>query len=247
MRSGMWKITFREIKRTLGRYLTILAIIALGVGFVVGLKITRSVMVATVSDYVSDQNLYDYELLSTLGFTEDDVEVFARMSDVSAAVGSISTDLLYESGEDELAVTFLSITEGVNESYLVAGRMPESANECVVDSRLMSEDDIGSVITVADNNDEDTLEMLVYDEYEVVGIIENPLYLNFERGTTSIGSGQLSGYVLILEDGFDTDYYTEIYIKYDHGYEIYSDEYEDFLDAHEDEADEILTARVELR
>ncbi len=247
MRPAIWKITFREIKRTLGRYLTILAIVALGIGFFVGLKITRSVMIASVSEYAEEQNFYDYEMLSTLGFTEEDVEAFSELSDVRKAAGVINLDVLYVSGEDELAISIYSISDGVNDSYLVAGRMPEAANECVVDSRLMSEEDIGTTIEIAENNDEDTLDMLVYGSYEVVGIIENPLYLNFERGTTSLGSGKISGYVFIPEEGFDSDYYTAIYIKYDQDYEFYSDEYEDYIEAHEDEADALLSERVQLR
>ncbi len=243
----MWKITLREIKHTLGRYLTILAIIALGIGIFVGLKISRPVMVATVQDYVDDRQFYDYELLSTLGLTEDDVAAVAALDDVRTAAGAYSVDVLYTVDEDEYVMKLLSITEGVNESWLVAGRMPEAANECLVDSRLMGEDAIGSTVEIAADNDEDTLDMLRYDSYEVVGVIDNPLYLNFERGTTSLGGGQLTGYAFLPAEAFDSDYYTAIYLKFDEDYEIYSDEYKDYIDAHEDMVDALLEKRVQLR
>lgn len=247
MHSAMLKTTFREIKHSLGRYLAILAIVGLGVGFFIGLKITRPVMIATVERFLEDQHFYDYMLTSTLGFTKEDLGEFQSMEDVERAAGAISVDVLYESGEDEYAIKLHSVTEGINECCLKAGRMPEKANECVVDSRMMTKADIGTVIRIAKDNDEDMLDMVAFDSYTVVGIVQNPLYLNFERGTTPLGNGQLSGYAFLLEDGFDSEYYTEIYVTYAQDFALYSDAYEDFVDAHEDAVDAMTEERVDIR
>lgn len=247
MRSAMWKTTVREIKKSLGRYLAILAIVALGVGFFVGLKITRPVMIETVEDFLDEQNFYDYRLISTLGFTDEDLEQFRSMEDVKAAAGAISVDVLYVDGGDEYAIKLHSITEGINDCHLESGRMPEAANECVVDSRMMEEADLGTQLVIAADNDEDTLDMIAFDHYTVVGIVQNPLYLNFERGTTALGDGQLAGYVFLPESGFDSEYYTEIYVTYAQDYDLYSDAYQDFIDAHEDAVDAMAAGRVDLR
>lgn len=253
MRSAMWKTTFREIKNSLGRYLAILAIVALGVGFFVGLKITRPVMIATVEDFVENQNFYDFKLMSTLGFTDEDVKALQSLRDAtsspvsSVVAGAISIDVLYENGEAESVLKLHSITDGINDCYLTAGRMPEKADECVVDSRLMTAADIGTEIKIAADNDEDTLDMLVYESYKVVGIVQNPLYLNFERGTTSLGNGKLAGYAFIPEAGFDSEYYTEIYIKYNQDFELYSDAYEQFIESNEDFVDTVVSQRVDIR
>ncbi len=247
MASSMWKTTIREIKHSLGRYLAILAIIALGVGFFVGLKITRPVMHSTVNEYVKEYNLFDYQLLSTVGFKEEDVEKIGAFPDVKVAVGAYSVDVLYEQGEAEDALKLYTITEGVNECKLVAGTMPSKNNECVLDANLAEVFPLGSEIVFSANNKEDTLEMLKYTKYQVVGHVYNPVYLNAERGTTTLGDGQLSGFAYLMSEGFDSEYYTEILLKYNHSYEMYSDEYETFIEAREDALEALVEERVDIR
>ena len=74
MKKGLIKSTFREIKESLGRYMAILLIVALGVGFFSGLKVAYSAMLYTADTYLKEQNFYDYHLLSTMGFDEDTAE-----------------------------------------------------------------------------------------------------------------------------------------------------------------------------
>ena len=131
MKSMMRRTTFREIKNTFGRFAAIMAIIALGVGFFSGLKMTKPDMVNTVSDFLSTSDFYDLHLMSTLGFTDDDVEVFAGEDDVKAAEGVYSFDLLYSGfDENEKVLKTMSLPEDVNKLQLVDGRMPESNDEC---------------------------------------------------------------------------------------------------------------------
>lgn len=234
MKSMMKRNTFREIKKSFGRYFAILAIVALGVAFFSGLKITQSVMVHSADVYLKDLQFYDYRLVSTLGFTEENVEALAEKEDVRAAEGAISAEVLYkDAGENERVIKMHSITEKVNKLKLIAGEMPQSADECVVDSALFSEDAIGSKLVLSENNTTDDLDKFAYKEYTITGLVQSPCYIQFERGNTSIGNGRISGFAYILKDGFAVDYDTEIYIKFDEDYDIYSDKYDSYMDAKE--------------
>lgn len=248
MKSMMKRNTFREIKKSFGRYFAILAIIALGVAFFSGLKITQSVMVHSADVYLKDLQFYDYRLVSTLGFTEENVEALAEKEDVRAAEGAISAEVLYkDAGENERVIKMHSITEKVNKLKLVAGEMPQSADECVVDSVLFSEDAIGSKLVLSENNTTDDLDKFAYKEYTITGLVQSPCYIQFERGNASIGNGRISGFAYILKDGFAVDYDTEIYIKFDEDYDIYSDEYDSYMDAKEADWEAYTKEQAEIR
>ncbi len=248
MKSMMKRNTFREIKKSFGRYFAILAIIALGVAFFSGLKITQSVMVHSADVYLKDLQFYDYRLVSTLGFTEENVEALAEKEDVRAAEGAISAEVLYkDAGENERVIKMHSITEKVNKLKLVAGKMPQSADECVVDSALFSEDAIGSKLVLSENNTTDDLDKFTYKEYTITGLVQSPCYIQFERGNASIGNGRISGFAYILKDGFAVDYDTEIYIKFDEDYDIYSDEYDSYMDAKEADWEAYTKKQAEIR
>lgn len=248
MKSMMKRNTFREIKKSFGRYFAILAIIALGVAFFSGLKITQSVMVHSADVYLKDLQFYNYRLVSTLGFTEENVEALAEKEDVRAAEGAISAEVLYkDAGENERVIKMHSITEKVNKLKLVAGEMPQSADECVVDSVLFSEDAIGSKLVLSENNTTDDLDKFAYKEYTITGLVQSPCYIQFERGNTSIGNGRISGFAYILKDGFAVDYDTEIYIKFDEDYDIYSDEYDSYMDAKEADWEAYTKEQADIR
>lgn len=248
MKSMMKRNTFREIKKSFGRYFAILAIIALGVALFSGLKITQSVMVHSADVYLKDLQFYDYRLVSTLGFTEENVEALAEKEDVRAAEGAISAEVLYkDAGENERVIKMHSISEKVNKLKLVAGEMPQSADECVVDSALFSEDAIGSKLVLSENNTTDDLDKFAYKEYTITGLVQSPCYIQFERGNTSIGNGRISGFAYILKDGFAVDYDTEIYIKFDEDYDIYSDEYDSYMEAKEADWEAYTKEQAEIR
>lgn len=248
MKSMMKRNTFREIKKSFGRYFAILAIIALGVAFFSGLKITQSVMVHSADVYLKDLQFYDYRLVSTLGFTEENVEALTEKEDVRAAEGAISAEVLYkDAGENERVIKMHSITEKVNKLKLVAGEMPQSDDECVVDSALFSEDAIGSKLVLSENNTADDLDKFAYKEYTITGLVQSPCYIQFERGNASIGNGRISGFAYLLKDGFAVDYDTEIYIKFDEDYDIYSDEYDSYMDAKEADWEAYTKEQAEIR
>lgn len=222
----MWKTTYREIRQSFGRYAAILAIVALGVGFFVGLMVVTPAMVRNGGRYLNSHDLYDLRLLSTLGFEKDSVDAFTGREDIKAVEGAVSSDFLAvdEGGKSRVLVaqTLLKVQ---NQVELKAGRLPEAADEIVVDSSLFSKDDIGKTIQVSDENSEETADLFAYDVYTIVGVADASYYINYQRGSTTLGTGRVSGFVYMLPDGFDTDYYTELFVRLDQNDRIYSDAY----------------------
>ena len=242
------KSTLREIKNSLGRYLAILAIVALGVGFFSGIKVTREAMIKTADEYLADHDFFDYKVVSTLGFKEKDVKALAKESYIGSAEGSVSTDVLYSiDGEADRVLMMHSITDRVKELSLKSGRMPKADDECVVDYRLVDDDAVGQKIVISSENEKDTRKMFKYKEYTITGIVISPYYMNFERGSTSLGSGSVAGFAYINRGGFDTDYFTEIFLGLKDHYSIYSDEYNDLVDATEDKLQTAADKRSDLR
>lgn len=248
MKSMMRKTTLREIWQSLGRYLAIFAIVAMGVGFFAGLRITRPVMVASANAYLNEKQLYDYRLLSTLGFEEEDVVALAAKDDVRAVEGAVDADILYMDGDgNENVIRAHSLMKSINGLEIVAGRLPQNDTECVVDTVLYDEGAIGSSIVFSGNNDQDDLDKFVHDRYTIVGIAQASAYIQFERGTTSLGNGRVSGFMYLLPEGFATDYFTEIYVRFDQDAPIYSAEYDTYMKAKEKLWEEYCKAQGERR
>ena len=239
----MGKLTLREIRRSLGRFLAIAAIVALGVGFFCGLRLTKTAMVRTLDAYAEAQQMYDFRLVSTIGFDETDAAKIAADSRVAACEGTKSADALTSTaGGASRACKFLSLPETLDLPSLKAGRLPQTADECLADGMLYSEQDLGQKIVLSEENDDDTLGQFTRREFTIVGIAKSVLYINYERGSTSVGSGSLSAFVYVLSEAFDFDYDTELYLRLtDRAGEIYSDEYK----ARIDDAEPWVTALAE--
>lgn len=240
---------WRTIKSSLGRYLAILAIIALGSGVFAGLCVSSDAMIKTGDIYYRTLRFSDYTAMSTLGFTEDDVNAARSAEGVVDAEGAVSADVLFV---DEAAVNHAlkvhTITDRVNRVNLIAGRMPTADNECLLDANNMDQALLGTSLTVSDDTPEETREMLKHTSYQIVGLITSPYYLNEERGSTTLGAGTLSGFVYLPPDGFTTDYFTEIYVSFgSETPEIYSDAYDEYADSLEPKLEEALEVRAELR
>ncbi len=252
IKSGMIKTTIREIKASLGRYLAIFAIVMLGVGFFAGLKATKPAMIATVDDYLRRQDFFDFKLLSTIGFGKEDTKELFGMSEVGQAEGAVSADVLcfFDDGNsdgngdgddagdnaenntknNEEVYHVHTMPENINRIVLLEGRLPERADECVLDSAVYGADMIGAEITVTEHNEEDTLEMFEERTFTAVGIVRSPYYINFERGTSSIGEGKVAAFFYVPKEAFSCDYLTEIYLTTGHGCGVYTDEYEEHID-----------------
>lgn len=225
------------------RYLAILLIVMLSVGFFSGLKITRDAMAKTGGDYLTEQHFYDYELISTLGFTEDDVQAFSDASDVQAAEGSFHTDALLTTGNTTIPFRLISLPEEINLSSLKAGRLPGEKNECLGDAAYFSESDIGSELEV----EGDDLP-LSETTFTLVGLADSPLYLGIERGASSIGVGTLSGFLYLPEAAFETDdIYTELYVTLRDARHPYSDAYTEQIKDRKSSMKSLLRERADKR
>lgn len=235
MRSVMKKAAVREIKNSFGRYFAILAIIALGVGFFSGVRITTPAMLNTINSFMDEHQFYDYRLLSSTGWSSGDAEKFSELEDVRAAEASYSIDAIYnyKGGRENVLKTY-SVTNEVNTLEVVSGRLPQSPDECVIDAEMNKVPPLGSDITLSLLNDEETMNSLANKSFKVVGTVRSPLFINIERGTTSIGNGTVSGFVYMLPEAFHMNRYSDIYIRFDHDYSIYSDEYKDFMKSRKD-------------
>lgn len=242
------KNILRTIGKSKGRFFAIMAIIALGVGFFAGLKVTKPGMVQTGNTYLREQKMYDFRLLSTYGFDDDEVAAMAENEHVIAASGSVYEDFIYISEDgSESVMKANSLTENVNELELRAGRLPESDDECVLDAYQFGEDMIGKQITIADNNSDEIKDSFKYDSYTVVGMVNSPTYINMERGTTTLGNGRISGFIYIPLDGFEYEYYKEMYVLCQDSYDIYTDEYEDYIDSISDDIETCLKENADKR
>ncbi len=250
MNSAWNKNNRREIRHTLGRYIAILMIIALGVGFFSGLKVTREAMLRTGDTYIKNNNMYDYRLLSTLGVTKEDTAEIGRLEGVEAAEAAVYADFITDyNGHADLILKAHSITEQLNRINITKGRMPEAANECVVDDLVFTEADIGNTIIVSGKNTEDTISSFAYREYTIVGLCNSVNYMyRSDRGTTRLAGGAVAAFVYIPEGGFSFDYYNEIYVTLENNDGlIFSKEYEDAVLAMEQPLTDAIEKRAELR
>ena len=235
----------REWLRTLGRFFAIVAIVALGVGFFTGLRLARPAMAKTGADYIEETNLYDFQLRSTLGFTEEDAAYFAALDGVETVEPSVSADLLTMFRDREVVFATQALLPTLNQPVLTAGRMPEAADECLGDNRYFTEDDLGTVITV--RNDPDDEAPFSQEAYTLVGLGSSPQYLSSQRGSSALGNGTVAAFLFLTEAGYDADYYTEIYVKVPSEGSAFSDEYADSIEPWEDVLEDAVNARGELR
>ena len=237
---------------TLPRFLAIFAIIALGVGFFAGLKVTTPSFVYTADLYAKDYAMFDFKFLSTIGFTEEDIDELKKRTNC-VVEGAYSADCSAYLGDSVSAdtVKFISLTKDVNKLSLESGRLPEKPDEIVIDGYLFTADAIGQKLVVADETSESSLKMFKYREYTIVGTARSPLYLNFQRGTSDEGSGSITYCVCALPEAFDSEYFTEAYLYANTGLYIYSDAYKNWASEAEntygDILDEVIKSRFDSR
>ena len=194
MGSAWRKNNLRELRHSIGRYLAILSIIALGVGFFAGLKAAKPAMLLTGQDYLNETKFYDFRLITTLGLTQDDERYFASLDGVAAAEGAVSVDAVAETGGRERTVKILTLTDRVNLPKLTAGRMPQTASECLADTHRFSEKDLGQTVKILRTSIDGCCSV---QEFTIVGLCTSPLYLNVERGTTTLGGGSIEAFLCV--------------------------------------------------
>ena len=241
MNKSMWKTTLREIKNSLGRYLAIFAIIGLGVGFFSGLRVTHDAMVEATDGFVKDHAMFDYRLISTLGFTDDDIDELKKTDGIEDAYGAYRADAIVTDNGTEYVASFHSLDDSVNTPSLTYGRMPEKSGEILADGRFYPKDLVGKTITLSDNNTSDTLSCFSRTEFTVVGLAYSPLYLNYERGNSSVGNGTVSYFFLIFPEDFSMPVYTDVYLTVSRKNHIYTDEYNNHIERIQDSLADALS------
>ena len=240
-KNAMRKNLLQSILKSFGRYVAIVAIIALGASMFVGLLMTKSDMVATGQKYMDEQNMFDLRLVSTYGWGEEQLAAVSKLEQVVDAEGVIYVDAIASAsdGQDDSVYRLYRTPERVNKLSLRGGRMPENGDECVIDGYHMTDDILGTQVQISSGNEETTLETLVYRTYTIVGYVASPLYMDMNRGTTAIGSGSLTNCLYLHPDGLDTDVYSEINITIPGDYDVYTKEYNDAMKAAVDQLEPI--------
>ncbi len=229
-KSAVRKNLLRTIKGSLTRYIAILGIIALGSAMFVGLVSTKADMVETGSRFMQQQNMFDLRLISTYGWTQEDVDAVSQMAGVSMAEGHISMDLIASLGDEDSSVYKLhSIPEDINQVKLLGGRMPENPNECLIDGQYVTDEVLGKTFTVSQDNSADALDSLHQHTYTVVGYVGTPLYMDISRGSTNVGNGIVSGFVYLPQSSFRMDVYTELTLCFTEQERPYTDGYDALL------------------
>ena len=243
MKKNMMRRNLHQtIKKSIARYIAIVAIIALGSGIFVGLRTTKSDMIATGQRYMDQQNMFDLRLLSSYGWNVDQVEQIASLPGVQAAEGVISMDAIvqHKGSDREMVYKLYSIPKIINKVYLHGGRMPESPDECLADAYNVSDSILGQQITFGPVNSQDTLDSLKVHTFTVVGYVSTPIYMDMNRGNTTLGNGTLSGFLYMPEESFDVDYYSEVVVTLPGDKTVYTEAFHDRMDSEADRLKPLL-------
>lgn len=253
-KTALSKDILRDIKKSMGRFLSITVIIALGVGFFAGLKISPEDMKFTADKYYDDYNLMDVRVLSTLGLTQDDVSALEEVKGVERILGTYTIDALAVHDEKEvvLRVHAFSKDNKINDPKLLEGRLPEASGECVIEKGAISDPfsiPIGSKIDLYSGKEDPLTDNLKTTEYTVVGVVQTPYYLSFEKGNSNIGNGQVKNFIMIPQEDFKMEVYTDIYALVEGTKEInsYDDEYFEKVDKVTNEMKTLAKERETIR
>lgn len=259
MGSALWKDTLREIKKSFGRFFSIMMIVAIGVAFFAGVKASIPDMKYTADKYFDDYHLMDIRVVSTFGFTEDDVKAIGAIDGVEGIFATYTKDVLTMFDTEQYAVKLHALPENTNENNknymnrveIVEGRLPEKQGECVIQQTALNRlgISVGDQLKLESGNAEKLSDSLKTIEYTVVGKVKTPFYLSNEIGSTDIGNGKLDFYMMINQDEFISDYYTEVNITVNHAreYNSYEDEYFEQVDHVKRAIENISQERSELR
>lgn len=238
MGKSNFKDLFREIKASFGRFFAIFAIVFIGVAFFAGVTASSSDMKNSADHYYDSYQLCDIQLLSTIGFYDEDIEEIRGVNGVEGVYAGHSMDAVTLVDHVQSALKVISLPDTdlnttnkdyINQLRIKEGRLPENSSECVVkyDNAKGNLAEIGQTITLESGTDKSINDSLVNSTLTVVGIVYNPYYLTYEIGTTDVGNGQISFCVYVPESNFVEEYYTEVYATVEGAKELdtYSDEY----------------------
>lgn len=244
--------TIREIKNTRSRFLSIMVLSALAVCFLAGLRATAPDMKRSADAYLDAQKLMDLRVVGTLGITEEDASVLEDFPCVTALERAYTIDALIHTTDNDIIVKVHSYTTspGLNSPALVEGRLPERKDECVVEPALLIETGLQLGDRVSLDTGTDSFEdALHFSDFTIVGTVHSPLYVGVERGSSSLGTGKVSAFVLLPFEAFAMETYTDLYLQIE-GMEkllCYSDAYTDAIDSFKDHLEPLADERAKLR
>lgn len=230
MKRALHKDFRMEIRKNKARFISIFLIVALGVAFFSGIQASSPDMRYSGDAYYDSAKLMDMKVVGTMGLTDDDVHALEAIDGVEEAVGGFSTDVYCGSESNQKVLHVESMNDRVNLVAASEGRLPEKSGECLLDSVFASKWDYHVGDTLVFQQDGDS-ELLKTEEYTVVGLGSSPLYISFNRGNTTLGSGEINGFAYVLPEEFDQEVYTQIYLRV-HGAEgliSYTDAYDNLV------------------
>lgn len=240
-----------EIRKSMGRFLSIFFIVALGVSLFVGIRATKPDMILSGDAYVDENKLMDIKVVSTYGLTEEDMAAIEKLPAIETVEGAYSVDVLCEAGENMKVLHLMSRTENMNSVTVTKGRLPKKATECLVDEDFLetSEYEIGDMIEVVSGTDEELTDTLKNTSFKIVGAGNSPLYFSLDRGSSTIGNGSISGFMLVAPKAFTLDVYTEVYamVKGAEDALSFTEEYDDLVEEATWQIEMIQNMRCEVR
>ena len=242
---------YMEIRRSMGRFLSIFFIVAIGCAFFSGIRASEPDMRYSGDAYFDRKNMMDIEVISTLGLTEDDLDAIRNVDGVSAAEGGYSSDMLFTEGDNKVVVHVMSLLPSMNQVQLEEGELPAADDECALDVDYLKESslEIGDKITLISGTDDDVSDTLKNDTYTITGAVSSPEYISFQRGSTTIGNGTVTTFIAVPEESFALDVYTEIYVQSDGAKDLtaFTDAYDSRVDETEDQLEAIREDREKAR
>lgn len=228
-----------EIRKSPGRFLSILFIVALGVAFFSGIRAAEPDMRLSGDSYFDGAGLMDVKALCTYGVTEDDIRKIEEEDGVAYTEGAYSADFLYNTSDEQHVLHVMSLQKKLNQVTVSKGRLPEKSGECMADDSSAFR--IGDEIKLESGTDEAVTDTLKTDTLTVVGLGNSPCYLSYGRGSATVGDGSISAFLVIPEETFDMDVYTEVYLQAEGAKELTA-----FTDAYDDRIEEVMDRIEEL-
>ena len=255
MKSALLKDSIKEIKNTYKRFLSILVMAFLGVGFFAGMRAASPDMVDTIDQYYKESQVYDIKILSTLGLTNDDIDALSEIDEIENTVGTYETESKIEIDNKEIITKIMSV-EKLNKPILLQGNLPKTQNECVVEDSFLTANhkSIGDTIEVeaekTKNDEGEEVEYLNKNILKIVGTVKSPLYISRDRGTSSLGSGKIDYYIYVPKENIKAnEIYTNIYIKLKNSenYTTSSEKYEEYIAEVKEKIEAIKEEREKAR
>ena len=244
---ALHKDFWMEIRKNKARFISIFLIVALGVAFFSGIQAASPDMRFSGDAYYDESRLMDLKVVGTLGLTEKDVEALKKIEGVESAEGAYGTDVICGEGEDQKVLHVESLNKSVNQIKVQKGKIPEKKGEIFLDREyaLARGYEVGDSIKLKQEEEG----LLLEENYTVCGVGTSPLYISFNRGNTTLGSGEISGFAYVVPEDFDQEVYTQIYLRF-HGSEdltSYTDAYDNLIEKVQGTVEGIEKERCEIR